>query len=80
MTPRRDDPDDAGRLSRRAALARAGGLAAIVLGTSALPAEASASGSQSALACLLSPEMTEGPYYLAGEKVRRNITEAAAHC
>ena len=32
-------------------------------------------GEQSALACVLSPEMTEGPYYLTGEKVRRNITE-----
>ncbi len=26
-------------------------------------------------ACVLSPEMTEGPYYLPGEKLRRNITE-----
>jgi protocatechuate 3,4-dioxygenase beta subunit len=25
--------------------------------------------------CVLIPEQTEGPYYLAGEKVRRNITE-----
>jgi protocatechuate 3,4-dioxygenase beta subunit len=27
------------------------------------------------VACLLSPELTEGPYYLPNEKVRRNITE-----
>ncbi len=27
------------------------------------------------MACVLSPEMTEGPYYLPNEKVRRNITE-----
>lgn len=27
------------------------------------------------VACVLTPEQTEGPYYLAGEKVRRNITE-----
>ena len=25
--------------------------------------------------CVLTPEMTEGPYYLAGEKLRRDITE-----
>ena len=27
------------------------------------------------VACVLTPEQTEGPYYIAGEKVRRNITE-----
>jgi protocatechuate 3,4-dioxygenase beta subunit len=75
MTPLRDDPDASGRLSRRATLVRAGGLAAVALGTTALPAEGAASGSQSVLACVLSPEMTEGPYYIAGEKVRRTITE-----
>ena len=75
MTPQGDDPDDSGALSRRETLVRAGGLAAVALGTSALTAEAAGRGSQSALACVLSPEMTEGPYYLPGEKVRRNITE-----
>jgi protocatechuate 3,4-dioxygenase beta subunit len=28
-----------------------------------------------AVACVLTPEQTEGPYYIANEKVRRNITE-----
>src|SRR3989442_793481 len=28
-----------------------------------------------AVKCVLAPEMTEGPYYLPNEKVRRNITE-----
>jgi protocatechuate 3,4-dioxygenase beta subunit len=28
-----------------------------------------------AVKCVLSPELTEGPYYIAGEKVRRNITD-----
>jgi protocatechuate 3,4-dioxygenase beta subunit len=28
-----------------------------------------------AVACILTPEQTEGPYYIANEKVRRNITE-----
>src|SRR5262245_16084628 len=27
------------------------------------------------VACVLTPEQTEGPYYISGEKVRRNITE-----
>jgi protocatechuate 3,4-dioxygenase beta subunit len=26
-------------------------------------------------ACILTPEQTEGPYYIAGEKLRRNITD-----
>lgn len=70
-----DDYDGSGRLSRRSTLVRAGGLAAVALGASSLSAEAADSGEQSALACVLSPEMTEGPYYIADEKVRRNITE-----
>ena len=28
-----------------------------------------------AVSCVLTPEMTEGPYYIAGERVRRNITD-----
>jgi protocatechuate 3,4-dioxygenase beta subunit len=28
-----------------------------------------------AVACVLTPERSEGPYYIPGEKVRRNITE-----
>jgi protocatechuate 3,4-dioxygenase beta subunit len=28
-----------------------------------------------AVSCVLTPEQTEGPYYIANEKVRRNITE-----
>jgi protocatechuate 3,4-dioxygenase beta subunit len=36
------------------------------------PAEAAASGS---LACVLTPELTEGPYFLSGDKLRRNIAE-----
>src|SRR2546430_12520137 len=27
------------------------------------------------VSCVLAPEQTEGPYYIAGEKVRRNVTE-----
>jgi protocatechuate 3,4-dioxygenase beta subunit len=32
----------------------------------------------SAVSCVLTPEQTEGPYYIDGEKVRRNITEGRA--
>ena len=27
------------------------------------------------VSCVLTPEMTEGPFYIAREKVRRNITD-----
>src|SRR5207248_8210405 len=27
------------------------------------------------VSCILTPEQTEGPYYIAGEKLRRNITD-----
>src|SRR4051812_44591590 len=71
--PIQDDGSD--RLSRRSTLVRAGGLAAVALGASTLPSEAADAGERSAPACVLSPEMTEGPYYLDDDKVRRNITE-----
>jgi protocatechuate 3,4-dioxygenase beta subunit len=66
------EPD---RFGRRESLVRAGGLAIAVLGAGALPAAASAESSSDAVACVLAPEMTEGPYYIPDEKVRRNITE-----
>jgi protocatechuate 3,4-dioxygenase beta subunit len=60
-------------ISRSGLLARAGGL---LVGAAGLGAwrigSAPAAG---AVACVLAPEMTEGPYYLSGEKLRRNITE-----
>jgi protocatechuate 3,4-dioxygenase beta subunit len=64
-----------GRLTRRSTLVRAGGLAVVALGAASLPAEAHESAEESALACVLSPELTEGPYYIDGAKLRRNITE-----
>jgi protocatechuate 3,4-dioxygenase beta subunit len=69
-----DEHDIPDRLSRRTTLIRAGGLAAAALGAASLPVEADA-GAQGVLACVLSPELTDGPYYLPGEKVRRDITE-----
>ncbi len=75
MPPPIDPDSDDDRLSRRTTLVRAGGLAAAALAVSSLPAEAAGSSGQGALACVLAPELTEGPYYIPGEKVRRNITE-----
>jgi protocatechuate 3,4-dioxygenase beta subunit len=62
------------RISRGGFVIRAGGLlgAAAGLGAWRLGSRASAA---STVSCILTPEMTEGPYYLAGEKLRRNITE-----
>jgi protocatechuate 3,4-dioxygenase beta subunit len=64
------------RLTRRGSLlALAGGLAA-VLGWRADRAGAGPAGVASgAVSCVLTPEMTEGPFYLPNERVRRNITE-----
>jgi protocatechuate 3,4-dioxygenase beta subunit len=66
-----------GQLTRGSLLKLAGGFgAALGIGTvkgswpSGEPALAS-----DAVACILTPEQTEGPYYIANEKVRRNITE-----
>jgi protocatechuate 3,4-dioxygenase beta subunit len=76
------------RISRRGSLVKLGGFVAAAVGAagwkvassenvsadsgSASGAAAVASG---AVACVLAPEMTEGPYYIPGEKVRRDVTE-----
>ena len=78
-------------ISRRSAIAKLGGLAVGALGATAWGAhelldadDAVAAGSGPAavasglVSCVLSPEMTEGPYYVEGDKVRRNITEGKA--
>jgi protocatechuate 3,4-dioxygenase beta subunit len=75
MPPQIEDDERPDRLSRRTTLVRAGGLAAAAMGAGSLSAEAATSGRATALACVLTPEMTEGPYYVPGEKVRRDITE-----
>jgi protocatechuate 3,4-dioxygenase beta subunit len=67
---------DEARLTRRGTLtslfAGALALAGWKVGTSGAGPAAVASG---AVSCVLTPELTEGPYYIAGEKVRRDITE-----
>jgi protocatechuate 3,4-dioxygenase beta subunit len=73
------------RLTRRRTIARLGGLVAASLGASSLeaalshPAEAAGNGPAAVEAglvrCVLTPEQTQGPYYVDGEKVRRDIRE-----
>jgi protocatechuate 3,4-dioxygenase beta subunit len=64
------------RLSRRSSLIALGGLAAAAAGWRADEAGAGpAAVASGAVSCVLTPEMTEGPYYLPEEAVRRNITE-----
>jgi protocatechuate 3,4-dioxygenase beta subunit len=67
------------RLTRRSSLARLGGLvAAAATGGSLLARDADGGNlaiTSGAVQCVLTPELTEGPYYIAGEKVRRDITE-----
>jgi protocatechuate 3,4-dioxygenase beta subunit len=65
------------RLTRRQSLLRFAGLAAAVGAGAAweLPGSGSAAVEQGLVQCVLTPELTEGPYYVAGEAVRRDITE-----
>jgi protocatechuate 3,4-dioxygenase beta subunit len=67
------------RITRRASLARLGGLLAAAAGASAWAAEEAGAGpagvASGVVKCVLTPEQTEGPYYIADEKVRRDITE-----
>jgi protocatechuate 3,4-dioxygenase beta subunit len=82
MDETRDDAVD-----RRSALVRLGGFAAGALGVGWgvrelwAPSDADAASAGPAavaagvVSCVLAPEQTEGPYYLEGDLVRRNITE-----
>jgi protocatechuate 3,4-dioxygenase beta subunit len=56
-------------LTRKAWL---GSAAVAALGLAGLDARETDAASAS---CILTPEQTEGPYYIAGEKLRRNITD-----
>jgi protocatechuate 3,4-dioxygenase beta subunit len=74
-------------VTRRHALLELGGFAAAALGVGVGAkelldvADAGAAGSGPAavasglVTCVLSPEMTEGPYFVEGDRVRRNVTE-----
>src|SRR5262245_26072810 len=61
-----------GRLSR-GSLLKAAGAAAAALGLGRLGSDDALAGD--AVSCVLTPEQTEGPYYIANEKLRRNITD-----
>jgi protocatechuate 3,4-dioxygenase beta subunit len=80
MTTNENDLDD-DRFTRRGSLLRFAGAAAAVGGGGALwkLKDADAAGplavSSGLLACVLTPELTEGPYFVANEKIRRDITE-----
>jgi protocatechuate 3,4-dioxygenase beta subunit len=68
------------RLTRRGSLVRLGGFLATAVGAAGLKIETSEGAGPAAVAsgvvsCVLTPEQTEGPYYIANEAVRRNITD-----
>jgi protocatechuate 3,4-dioxygenase beta subunit len=65
-------------LTRRSALLKLGGVAAAVLATRRWPFGSTPEASAAGVSCVLTPELTEGPYYIAGEKLRRNITDGHA--
>jgi protocatechuate 3,4-dioxygenase beta subunit len=68
-------------LTRRESLLRLGGLAAGALGAGAILGDEVAAGdgpravAAGLVACVLSPEMTAGPFALDGDKLRRDIRE-----
>lgn len=79
---------DDGRITRRGSLVKLGGLVATALaagGWRAASGESEPEGvaasagpagvASGAVGCVLSPEQTEGPYYIPDEKIRRDITE-----
>jgi len=71
---------DESRFTRRNSLIRVGGFVAAALGAGSWKVATSdgagpAGVASGAVTCVLTPEQTEGPYYVANELVRRNITE-----
>ena len=68
------------RLTRRRSLVDLGGLLGGVIAAAGWKVRTSegagpAGVASGAVSCVLTPEQTEGPYYIAREKVRRTITE-----
>jgi protocatechuate 3,4-dioxygenase beta subunit len=67
------------RFTRRSSLARLGGALVAAAGGRALLSPEAEGGNKAvesgAVQCVLTPELTEGPYYIAGEKVRRDIRD-----
>ena len=65
--------------TRRTSLTKLGSVVLAAAGGSALIAGEASGGNLAvetgAVSCVLTPELTEGPYYVAGERVRRDIRE-----
>jgi protocatechuate 3,4-dioxygenase beta subunit len=68
---------DGGSVTRRGSLLGFGGFLLGLLGwrASASDGAGPAGVASGAVSCVLTPEQTEGPYYIAGEKLRRDVTE-----
>jgi protocatechuate 3,4-dioxygenase beta subunit len=62
-------------ITRRNALVKAGGFVAALAAAGRWRFGGAGEAQAASVACVLTPEMTEGPYYIAREKLRRNITE-----
>jgi protocatechuate 3,4-dioxygenase beta subunit len=73
---------DEQRVTRRGSLLKLGGAGiAAALGWKAVDQASGAGPSAVAsgqVSCVLAPEQTEGPFFLPGDKVRRNVTEGKA--
>jgi protocatechuate 3,4-dioxygenase beta subunit len=66
------------RLTRRDTLVSLGGLVALAAGWRAEEGDTAvgpAGVASGAVTCVLAPELTEGPYYIANERLRSDITE-----
>jgi protocatechuate 3,4-dioxygenase beta subunit len=65
------------KLTRRGSLLGFGGFLLGALGWRAAESQGAgpAAVASGQVSCVLTPEQTEGPYYIAGEKLRRDITE-----
>jgi len=72
--------DETSRLTRRETLLAAGGAlaAAVIPDAAKAAASGTAAVASGTVACVLAPEMTEGPFYVPGEKLRRAIAEGKA--
>jgi protocatechuate 3,4-dioxygenase beta subunit len=66
-------------ITRRGSLAKLGGFVVAAAGGGSLLAGPAEGGNKAietgAVQCVLTPELTEGPYYIAGEKLRRDIRD-----
>jgi protocatechuate 3,4-dioxygenase beta subunit len=71
---------DGTKLTRRGSIVGFGGFVLGLLGWRTASAESAgpAAVASGAVSCVLTPEQTEGPYYIPGEKLRRDITEGKA--